>query len=84
MCFHVYGAISLRPLNCLYGFIRVLSYPSIDEVDQKFRPRGYKTFPCSTQLSTTFQLLIKSNILRSENVSCFKSLRFGIYYANEC
>ena len=43
-------------------------------------PRGYKTFSCSTQLSTKFQLLIKTKI----DVSCFKSLRCCNYHANKC
>ena len=29
-------------------------------------PRGYKLFPCSTQLSTKFQLLMKTKILKNE------------------
>ena len=42
----------------------------------KSRPQGYKTFSCSTQLSTKFQLLIKTKISTNEDlVSCFKSLR---------
>ena len=30
------------------------------------------------------KLLIKTNIPKNEEVSCFKSLRCGIYHANEC
>ena len=37
-----------------------------------------KLFPCSTQLSTIFQLLIKTKNTDKE-VSCFKSLRCCIY-----
>ena len=33
-----------------------------------------KLFSCSTQLSTKFQLLIKTKIPTNEEVSCFKSL----------
>ena len=33
-----------------------------------------KLFSCSTQLSTKFQLLIKTKILTNKEVSCFKSL----------
>ena len=40
--------------------------------------RGYKTFSCSTQLSTEFQLLIKTKI---PTVSCSKSLRCYKYHA---
>ena len=38
----------------------------------------------STQLSTKFQLLDKTKIPKSKEVSCFKSLRCGIYHANKC
>ena len=33
--------------------------------------RGYKTFSCSTQLSTKFQLQIKTKILTNKEISCF-------------
>ena len=35
-------------------------------------------------MSTKFQLLIKTKIPRITAVSCFTSLRCGIYHANEC
>ena len=41
-------------------------------------------FSCSNQLSTKFQLLIKTKILTDEEVSCFKSLRCCIYHAYKC
>ena len=37
-------------------------------------PEVIKLFSFSTQLSTKFQLLIKTKILTNEEVSCFKSL----------
>ena len=40
-------------------------------------------FSYSTQLSTKFQLLIKTKIVNIE-VACFKSFRYGIYHANKC
>ena len=39
-----------------------------------FWPQGYKTFSCSAQLSTKYQLLIKTKIPTNKEVSCFKSL----------
>ena len=39
-----------------------------------------KLFSCSTQLSTKFQLLIKTKIPTNEEASCFKSLRCCIYH----
>ena len=42
-----------------------------------------KLFPCSTQLSMKFQLLIKTKTLTNKEVSCFKSLRC-IYHAYNC
>ena len=47
-------------------------------------PEVIKLFSCSTQLSTKFQLLIKTKIPKSEEVSCFKSLRCCIHLANKC
>ena len=47
-------------------------------------PEVIKLFPCSTQLSTKFQLLIKTKITANKEVSCFKSLRWCIYIAYKC
>ena len=47
-------------------------------------PEIIKLFSCSTQLSTKFQLLIKTKIPINKEVSCFKSLRCCIYHANKC
>ena len=47
-------------------------------------PEVTKLFSCSTQLSTKFQLLIKTKTLTHKEVSCFKSLRCCIYLANKC
>ena len=38
-------------------------------------PEVIKLFSCSTQLSTKFQLPIKTKLLTNEEVPCFKSLR---------
>ena len=57
---------------------------SIVQVGLLFWPRGYKLFSCSTQLSTKFQLLIKTKIPTNEEVSCFKFLRCCVYHANKC
>ena len=43
-----------------------------------------KLFSCSTQLSTKFQLLIKTKIPTNEEVSCLKSLRCCHYHAYKC
>ena len=47
-------------------------------------PEVIKLFSCSTQLSTKFQLLIKTKILTNKEVSCFKSVRCCIYHAHKC
>ena len=47
-------------------------------------PDVIKLFSCSTQLSTKFQLLIKTKIPTNNEFSCFKSLRCCIYHANKC
>ena len=51
---------------------------------QRNRPWGYKTFSCSTQLSTKFPLLMKTKIPTNKEVSCVKSLRCCIFHANKC
>ena len=38
----------------------------------KIRPRGYKTFFSSTQLSMNFQLLIKTKMLKNKTFLAFK------------
>ena len=45
--------------------------PQSYRVPQQYWPRGYKTFSCSTQLSTEFQLLIKTKIPTNKEVVCF-------------
>ena len=47
-------------------------------------PEVIKLCSCSTQLSTKFQLHMKTKILIDKEVSCFKSLRCCIYHANKC
>ena len=49
--------------------------PSISKYCTNPCPDVIKLFSCSTQLSTKFQLLIKTKILTNEAVSSFKSLR---------
>ena len=46
-------------------------------------PEVIKLFSCSAQLSTKFQLLIKTKILTNKEVSCFKSLKCCIHHANK-
>ena len=55
---------------------------SIERITKVPGPEVIKLFSCSTQLSTKFQLLIKTKIPKSKDVSCFKSLRCGIYHAD--
>ena len=47
-------------------------------------PEVIKLFSCSTQLSTKFQLLIKTKIPINKEDSCFKSLNRCIYHADKC
>ena len=63
------------PRDCTVGWSVVCDY-SIP------RARDYKTFSCSTQLSTKFQLLIKTKIPTNEEVSCFKYLSFFFYLSS--
>ena len=46
-------------------------------------PKVIKLFPCSTQLNTKFQMLIKTQIPTNEEFSCFRSLIYCIYPANK-
>ena len=67
------------PLRPLSTCIVLLS------ISPQSTPQGYKTFfSSSTQLSTKFQLFIKTKIPTNEEVFRFKSLRWGIYHANKC
>ena len=47
-------------------------------------PEVINLFSCSTQLSTKFQLFIKTKIPTNEENSCVKSLRCCIYHADKC
>ena len=47
-------------------------------------PEVIKLLLRSTQLSTKFQLLIKTKIPKNEEVPSLKSLRLCIYHANKC
>ena len=50
----------------------------------KSGPEVIKLFPCSTQLSMKFQLLIKTKLPTNDEVYCLRPLRFCIYHANKC
>ena len=47
-------------------------------------PEVIKLFSCSAQLSTKFQLNIKTEIPTNGEVSCVESLRCDIYHAYKC
>ena len=47
-------------------------------------PEVIKLFSYSNQLSTKFQLLIKTKIQTNKEVPCFIFLGSCIYHANEC
>ena len=51
---------------------------------QSSGPKVIKLFSCSSQMSTKFQLVIKTKIPTNEEVYCFKSLRCCIYPADKC
>ena len=66
---------------CVKGIITLVSFLSISCICTP-GPEVIKLFTCSTQLSTKFQVLIKTKIPTNEEVSCFKSLRCCIYHVN--
>ena len=68
----------------MFFFSGLISARSIYADNEVPGPEVIKLFSCSTQLSTKFQLLIKTKILTGKEVSCFKSLNFFIYHANKC
>ena len=43
-----------------------------------------KLFSCSNQLSMKFQLLIKTEMLKNKDISCFQTLICCIYPTNKC
>ena len=47
-------------------------------------PEVIKRFLCSIELSTIFQLLIKTKVLTNVEVSRFKSLMCCIHHGNKC
>ena len=47
-------------------------------------PEVIKLFTCSTQLNIEFQMLIKTEMLKSKDFSCFQTLIFCIYHAYKC
>ena len=71
LCFVVRNFMSILVCNHLDG-------------EERAGPEVIKLFSCSTQLSTKFQLLIKTDLPTNEEVSCFKSLRYCIYHAHKC
>ena len=75
-CCRILSQNDLRGLKCI--FIWKL------KPGPRSGPEVIKLFPCSTQLSTKFQLLLKTKIPTNEEVACFKSLRYCIYHANKC
>ena len=61
-----------------------MTFRGIAEAIWKPGLRFIKLFSCSAQLSTKFQLLIKTKIRTNEEVYCFMSLRYCINHANKC
>ena len=60
-------------------FVTSTSFPRI-----KSGPEGYKTFYVLNSTEHEISTAHKNKILKSEEVSCLKSLRCGIYYAHKC
>ena len=69
---------------CVLAVPECLHKTTLNMYTRQTRPRGYKTFSCSTQPSTKCQKLIKTKIHTNEEVSYFKSLKGRIYHANKC
>ena len=63
----------------VFGYCNLFSI-----LNHRSRFEVIKLFSFSTELSTKFQLLIKTKILTNKEASCFKSLRCCIYHANKC
>ena len=72
-------------INVCYGCLCSVSLLRLPWVGMRSSPEVINICSCSTQLSTKFQLLIKTKIPTNKEVSCFKYLRclfFG--HANKC
>ena len=82
--------MNLKPTSKQMTFVIVAFWGKTEYSDKKAQahsvfpyrsgPEVIKLFSCSTQLSTKFQLLIKTKIPTKKEVSCFKSLRCCIFY----
>ena len=66
---------SLSDVSCTHGACQNNTAPG---------PEVIKLYSCSTQLSTKFELLIKTRMPTNEEVSCLKSLKCCIYHAYKC
>ena len=58
---------------CYVGYLLSRISSECQTIYTQTRPQGYKTFSCSTQLSTNFQLLIKTKMLKNKVFSCFQT-----------
>ena len=81
--------INVIKLTFYFWIIHLIFHPSFCPIAALFMFTGLwplaawpRDFSCLTQLSTKFQLLIKTKIPTNEEVSCFKSHRCCIYHAN--
>ena len=89
----------LKPLifeiSSFSGFLKIFSSLSLVSLNLKTREIGHNHDSISVldprfyevikpQLSTKFQLFIKTKIPTNKTVSCFKSFRSCIYHANKC
>ena len=72
---------SCSPINCRH---RTKLVSNVKKCYGNTRPRGYKFFPCSTQLSMKFQMLTSLNISRN---SAFFLTQISIecyFYVHKC
>ena len=59
-------------------------YPGSEMYKRDLASRLLNFFHAQLNWTRNFKMLIKNKIPKSEEVSCFKSVRCGIYHANKC
>ena len=70
-------------------FFFKINFKMIQGCHRSVKRFGYRSdpetifFSCSTQLSMKFQMLIKGEIMKNNDISSFKTLRYCIYHANK-
>ena len=77
---HVFLSQSDAGLRAYAFIILVYGFGYVNRSD----PEVIQLFSNSTHLSMIFQTLIKRKMLKNNDLSCYKTFRYGIYHADKC